>query len=154
MLTIVMTVDLKESAGNYTPNQKPSIKSYIRNSAETKLGLIAGYLNIIIGGRRMITENFSPWKSHVINSFLDFLKRWGCTHMVVVTATSGIAAVLLSGTVTATTVHQDFGLNLVHTVIPIPNAEKLQKWPEVFAVIHSLIPEDNSIRLPFKLSFE
>ena len=58
MLSIVMTVDLKESAGDYTPNQKASVKAYIRNSPERKLGMMAGYLNIIIGGRGMINENF------------------------------------------------------------------------------------------------
>ena len=74
-------------------------------------------------------------KSIVIHAYLGFVYRWKCAHMVVVTATSGIAAVLLSAKVRASTYHSALGLRINTKMIPRGSAKFHRKCSEIFCFL-------------------
>lgn len=61
-----------------------------------------------------------------VNAFVDFSRRWHSTTSVVVTASSGVAAVLIGGC----TIHGALGIQPLMTPKP-PSPEMITAWSEV-----------------------
>ena len=80
------------------------------------------------GLRHFLVGSGGTGKSRVIHAFIDFLTRWGCQHMIRVTATSGIAAVYLSDQIAATTYHSVMKLNINKYFLPQVGTKEMDAW--------------------------
>ena len=71
-------------------------------------------------------------KSRVIHAFMCFVNQWKCGRMIMITAPSGIAAVLLSEVLDATTYHSALGLRVVNQ-LPKKTVKAERKFTDIFA---------------------
>ena len=126
---------INEQAARWTLNQKQyqafiihcfsffhHLLKLCQVSSKSKWSAISKKINSIIPNndpiRHLLYGAPGSGKSKVIHAFINFLKRWKCGHMIVVTTTPGIAAVLLSDCITATTWYKPLGLNVNKHYVP------------------------------------
>ena len=85
--------------------------------------------------RHMITAGAGCGKSRVLKAYMDFADRWDCLNRIKVTATTGKAAILLSGASPGRTYHSVLGfLGQYGKVRKITNRDK-GLWKGIWQII-------------------